>query len=369
MLTWLEIDPEAIRYNTKQFRKLIGPKVLLMPVIKANAYGHGFIRIAQILQNNLETDRICVVSLDEAQVLIEQNLMKKPVIILSFFDPHEVKKINSAVKNNIIFPLYNLEQAQALNRAGEKQRKKVKVHLKIDTGTSRLGILPKEAVNFVKKVTNTYTYLEIEGLWSHFSSSEDNAEVTKEQYELLITTEGTLKKNGFDIPIKHIGCTASTVFYRYSDANAVRVGRGIYGLYPNQKRTIQLKPALSWYTTVIQVKTLPKGAKIGYDGTCTTRKTTRIAVLPVGYADGYDRRLSNTGKVIIKNKYCKILGRICMNICMVDVTGLSVEAGDAAVLIGRQGDKSITIDDHLTKWCKTINHEVVSRISPTLIRL
>ncbi len=367
MLTWLEIDPEAIRHNTKQFKKLIGPKVLLMPVIKANAYGHGFIKVAQILQNAKEVDRICVVNLDESITLIERGLTKKPIMILSFFDQYEVKKIEQAVKNNIIFPLYNLEQAEALNRVGKRQRKKIKVHLKIDTGTSRLGILPDTIVAFVKSL-KAYTYLEIEGLWSHFASSETDSTFTKKQYQALQAAEKKLAKEGLSTPIVHIACTASTLLYKNTHNSAVRVGLGLYGLYPNKKRPLSLIPALSWQTTVIQVKTIPRGSTIGYGRTYKATRPMEIAVLPVGYADGYDRRLSNNGKVLIKHNYCKIVGRICMNICMVDVTGLEVSVGDVATLIGQQGFKTITVDD-MANWCKTINYEIVSRINPLLPRL
>jgi alanine racemase len=367
MLTWLKIDAEAIKYNAKQFKKLIGPTVLLMPVIKANAYGHGFLKVAKILHEIKEVDRICVVNLDEAVELIKNKLTKKPIMILSFFDNQDTEKINFAIKNNIIFPLYDLKNAQVLGRAGERLQKKIKVHLKIDTGASRLGILPKDALDFVKALQKL-KHLEIEGLWSHFASSESDRNYTKTQYKTLKSVDENLQNNGFNIQIKHIACSSAILNTKFTHENAVRLGLSLYGLYPNKKRTIKLKPALSWYTTIIQTKNLPKGTKVGYGATFMTTKPTMIAILAIGYWDGYDRRLSNNGYVLINTKFCKILGRVCMNICMVDVTGLKVKAGDRVTLVGQNGKHAISIDD-LAQWCQTINYEIVDRINPTLPRL
>lgn len=367
MLTWLEIDSRAIAHNLRQFKKLAGRHVLLMPVIKANAYGHGFLNVARICQQNPDADRICVVSLQEALELIKNKITKKPILILSFFD-HNEKGLIAAAKNNVIFPLYNLDDASILNKTGKKVGKTIKIHLKIDTGASRLGILPDEALAFVKQIKK-FSWLEIEGLWSHFASSEDDFSYTKNQHAVLKLVDENLKKLGFVIPIKHIACSAAAMAYQFTREDALRVGLGLYGLYPNKNMgIIKLKPALSWHTTIIQVKTVSAGVKIGYDGTFTANRPTKIAVLPIGYFDGYDRRLSNRGSVLIKGERCSILGRICMNICMVDVTNLSVKAGDKVTVIGREKTKNISLDD-LAKWCETINYEIASRINPLLPRL
>lgn len=368
MLTWLEIDSRAIKHNLRQFKKMVGRKVMLMPVIKANAYGHGFLTVAKICQNNTDVDRICVVNLNEALELIKNKLTKKPIMILSFFDSDE-KKLLLAVKNNIIFPLYTLENAGVLNKVGERLNKKIRVHLKIDTGASRLGILPIDALSFVNQLKK-FKKLELEGIWSHFASSEDDFAYTKNQHGIFKSVCDTLEKNNINIPIRHIACSAAGISYDFSRENAMRLGLSLYGLYPssNHKMAINLKPALSWYTTVIQVKTLPAGTKIGYGGTYTSNRPIKLAILPIGYWDGYDRRLSNRGYVLIKDERCPILGRICMNICMVDVTNLNVKAGDKAILIGLDKTKNISVDD-LAKWCETINYEIVDRINPLLPRI
>ncbi len=367
MLTWLEINSRAIKHNLRQFKKLAGRKVMLMPVIKANAYGHGFLTVAKICQQSAETDRICVVSLDEALELIRNKLTKKPIMVLSFFDQDE-KKLSLAVKNNIIFPLYSLENAKLLNKIGDRLNKKIKVHLKIDTGASRLGILPTDALVFVNELKKLKK-IDLEGIWSHFASSEDDFAYTKNQHEVFRGVCDKLEKNNINIPVRHIACSAAGITYDFARENAMRLGLSLYGLYPtNNKTAIKLKPSLSWHSTIIQVKTLPANTKIGYGGTFTTNRPIKIAVLPVGYWDGFDRRLSNRGFVLIKDERCPILGRICMNICMVDVTNLNVKAGDKVILIGKDKTKNISADD-MAKWCETINYEIVDRINPLLPRV
>ena len=367
-LTWLEIDSQAIQYNLQQFRKLIGPNNLLMPVIKANAYGHGFLEMARICAQNKNVDRICVVNLDEALALIK-NRIRKPIMILSFYDSDK-NKLQGAVKNNVIFPLYDLKQAEILNHLGKKSKKKIKVHLEVDTGASRTGVMPKEVLGFVKKMRN-YHFLELEGIWSHFASSGEDPKYTHYQLKRFEQVIHILDKADIKIPLKHMACSASTVLYPESRFNAIRLGLSLYGLYDASqiKNRIALKPALSWYTTIIQVKEVPSNTKIGYGGTYTTKKRTKLAIIPVGYWDGYDRKLSNQGEVIIYDQKCPIRGRICMNLSMVDVTGIKkVKVGDKVILIGKSTNQQITAED-LAKWQNTINDEIITRINPLLPRI
>jgi alanine racemase len=367
-LTWLEIDSQAIQYNLQQFRKLIGPNNLLMPVIKANAYGHGFLEMARICAQNKNVDRICVVNLDEALALIK-NRIRKPIMILSFYDSDK-NKLQGAVKNNAIFPLYDLKQAEILNHLGKKNKKEIKVHLEVDTGASRTGVMPKEILGFVKKM-RSYPFLELEGIWSHFASSEEDPKYTHYQLKRFEQVIHILDKAGIKIPLKHMACSASTVLYPESRFNAIRLGLSLYGLYdaPQIKNRIALKPALSWYTTIIQVKEVPSNTKIGYGGTYITKKRTKLAIIPVGYWDGYDRKLSNQGEVIIYDQKCPIRGRICMNLSMVDITKIKgVKVGDKVILIGKDKKTQITVED-LAHQIGTINDEVVTRINPFLPRI
>lgn len=376
MLTWLEIDTKAIQYNLKQFRRLIGPDVLLMPVIKANAYGHGFLAIAKICQQSREVDRICVVNTDEALQLIK-NHINKPIQILSWFDFDD--KILLELANppaafgrggQVIFPLYTQEQAKILNKIGERAKTKIKTHIKIDIGTSRVGVLVKDAFEFINKV-NQLKNIDIEGIWSHLSSSENNREVTQQQLKIFNDALLKLKEAGIDPPYKHLACSAATILYPASRYGAARLGLSVYGLHPSKQTAgkINLKPALSWHTKIIQVKNVPSGTKISYDGSYTANRPTKLAVLPVGYWDGIDRSLSNRGHVLINGYKCPILGRICMNLTMVDVTGLAeVKTGDKVILIGKQKKQKITAEN-MADWAGTINYEIIDRINPLLPRI
>ena len=369
MITWVEIKAKAIEHNISQFRKLFGRNTLLMPVIKANAYGHGFFEVANILQKNKFVDRICVVNSDEALQLVQKYKKNKPIQILSFFE-NDTKKLITLAKNNVIFPIYTKKQLEILSKISEKSRKIIKVHLKIDVGTTRLGLLPRDAVEFAKKITKKRK-LHLEGIYSHFSSSEESGEVTQQQLKIFIEFTEELKKYGIDPLIKHLTCTAATILYPKSHFNAIRVGIGIYGLHPSNqtKAKIKLRSSLSLHTTVIQIKKVPSNTKVSYDGTYTTSRPTKIAVLPVGYWDGIDRKLSNRGEVLIRGQHCKILGRVCMNLCVVDVTSIqSAQEGDKATIIGKQKNNIITAED-FAKNAETINYEIVDRINPTIPRI
>jgi len=368
MYTWLEISEKAIEHNLKQFRKVIGPDRLLMPVIKANAYGHGFLGIAQICAKSALVDRLCVVNDEEALELLKHGI-KKPIMILSFYEL-EIKKALQLAKNGVIFPLFTLEQAKFLDRVGEEAKKLIKVHLKIDTGASRVGIMPSEIKKFLKSISFAEN-LEIEGIWSHFASSEDDPAFTKKQYDIFNQAVKTLRQEGINPPLRHMSCSAASVLFSLQNFNAIRLGLGLYGLHPSPKTKskIQLKPALSWNTKIVQVKKISVHTKIGYGGTFITTRSTKIAILPVGYWDGYDRRFSNNAFVLIKGKKCPVRGRICMNLTIIDVTAVpGVKAGDKVTLIGQDKKESITAED-LAKWAKTINYEIIDRINPLLPRV
>ncbi len=370
MLTWVEIDKRALAHNIAAFRQQIGSETLLMPVIKGNAYGHGFLEVARLLTKNKEVDRLCVASLNEALDLIKAKILKKPILILSFYDLDK-EQVGLAIHNNVSFALYTHEQAVFLNTVATKLHKKVNVHLKIDTGTSRVGILPDEALSFVKKLQK-YPSLVIAGVWTHFAASESDALFTKKQLQSFDGVQQTIQKFVPPNVVWHTSCTAATLLHQPAKKHAVRVGIGLYGLYPSTaaRRHIALKPVLRWFTKLIQVKNVPTGTSIGYDATYRTKRPTRLGVLPVGYFDGFDRRFSNNGFVLVQGKKCRILGRICMNLTMVDVTDLprKPKAGDRVTLIGKDKQESITADS-LARLATTIHYEIVDRINPQLPRI
>jgi alanine racemase len=230
--------------------------------------------------------------------------------------------------------------------------------------------MPNEALLYAKKITDTNN-LELEGVFSHFASSEDDLKYSKKQEDTFKKTIDELEKNNIHITIKHFACSAATIFLKTAHFNAVRLGLGLYGLYPNEnsKKIVKLKPALRLNTKIIQIKTIGPNTKIGYGGTYITKKQSKIAILPIGYWDGLDRKLSNTGQVIVKGIKCPIRGRICMNLMMIDVTKIKrVQVGDEVVIIGKQGQSEIGVDE-LAKQIGTINYEVVDRINPLLPRI
>jgi len=378
LLTWLEISKSSLIHNLKQFKKVISPKIQLMAVVKSNAYGHGLIECARIFEK-AGADWLGVVNLDEALALKKTGL-KKPVMVLSYFDasPGSLGPLTQAIKKGVRLPIYDFKTAKWLSSIALKAHKTAYLHLKIDTGTSRLGALPSESVGFIKRLLKLPN-LQLEGLFSHLADSENpNQTFTNKQidtFEKLITK---LEKQGINIPLRHLACSAATILNKRSWFNMVRIGISLYGLYSIQdglqkiKRKypwFYLKPALSWYTKVIQVKELSTGTNIGYGLTYKAKRKTKIAVLPIGYWDGYDRKLSNQADVLIHGQRAPVRGRVCMNIAMVDITDISnVRVGDRVTLIGCDGKEEITADE-LAKKIGTINYEVVTRINPLLTRL
>ncbi len=369
MLSWVEISRSAIEHNLKAFRNLIGPSVLLIPVVKANAYGHGILEVARICEETAEVDRLAVVNLDEA-LLLRAGGIKKPIQVLSFY-PLDEDAIIEALKKNIILPIYRLDQAKFINRVGERLGLTGVAHLKIDVGTTRVGITLDDMEVFVSELRK-YSHLRLEGIWSHFSSSEADSAITKKQLSTLIQADEIMKKHGIKVPLKHVACTAASLLYPDSRLDAVRIGLGTYGLYPAPacQKIIKLRPVLSWKSTLIQVKKVKKGTKISYGGTHTMKKNGLIGIIPIGYYDGYDRAWSNTAEVIINGRRCPIRGRICMNLMMVEIKNSSnTKAGDTVTLIGREVSAEITADELAKLSPNTINYEITTGINPLLPRI
>ena len=340
-----------------------------MAIVKSNAYGHGMLSMAKLCLST-GADWLGVVNLKEA-LLLRQFKIKAPIFILSYYPlSSDVKK---AICQNIDFPVYTLSQANFLAQEGRKVNKIVNIHIKIDTGASRIGILPEQADDFIEKVKR-FKYLNLRGIFTHYAESESkNQSYTNQQTQKFqkITDQR-------QISLTHAACSATIINNPDTLFNMVRIGIGLYGLWPSKDTqsmakkksfSINLQPVLSWKTKVIQVKSLPAGISIGYDRTFITRFKTKLAVLPVGYADGYDRRLSNCGSVLIHGISCPIRGRVCMNLIMVDVSRVAkIKAGDEAVLIGKQNNRVISADD-MAKKIGTINYEVVTKINSDIPRI
>ncbi|MAF25619.1 alanine racemase [bacterium] len=370
--SWVEVSRSAILNNLKEYQRVVGPEVQVMPILKSNAYGHGMVEVAKLVSSKVNI--IGVVSLGEALELRARGV-RKPIFVLSYAPSELLKK---AVTQKIELPVYSLKFAQEISRLSKKSGRQVKVHLKIDTGTSRLGVLSKNALEFVRSVSNL-PGLKIEGIWSHFAASEDNQNFTRRQILSFNNLLNQLDLSGTKI---HFACSAAILTQPESRFSMVRLGIGLYGLWPSVQakkisdkagHKLRLKPALNWKTNIVQIKSLPAGTKVGYGSTYITKKKTVMAVLPVGYWEGYDRRLSNKSDVLVRGKRCSVLGRICMNLTMVDVSKVTgVKVKDEVVLLGKQAHgatRGEVSTEELADHIGTINYEVVTRINPLLPRV
>jgi alanine racemase len=367
--TWVEISQDALENNIVHYKKIIG-SVLLAVVVKSNAYGHGIEQIAKLCDQNNVVNLICVVSLSEALFLRSQGI-KKPLLVLSILDDD----LQKAIEHSIDIVIYNFATALELHNRAKQCNKKINIHVKIDTGLSRLGFLAHEAFSTIKQL-HQLQFLTVQGIFTHFADSE-NEDQTFTNYQIKQFNDliNHLEANGIFIPLKHSSCSAATSVNIKSHFTMVRIGIGLYGLWPSEDTKqltkklhpdFSLKPVLTWKTKILQIKDIPAGSTVGYDRTYYTAKPIKIATLQIGYWDGYDRRLSNTGTVVINNQYASIVGRVAMNLCMVDITGLDVSLNDEVILLGNY--PKITADD-LASHCKTINYEIVTRINPLLPRV
>jgi alanine racemase len=372
-LSWVEIDSTALKHNYSKFRELTGNGVLLMPVVKSNAYGHGILEVAKIMQDS-GADYLGVVSGDEAIHLRAQSI-SSPILVLSYFKDSQIKEL---IEQNIDLAVYSLETAKAISEIAATLNIIAKIHIKVDTGTSRLGIIATDAASFIEQCAKM-NMLDIVGVFTHFADSENNDwTFTNSQIGKFRELLFSLQRTGIKIPIPHAACSAATLISANAHFNLVRVGIALYGLWPseNNKKIVQkrlpdfdLIPVLTWKTKVIQTKSLSKGTPVGYGCSYKLKRDSRIAILPIGYNEGYIRLLSNKGNVLIGGKRCPVIGRVCMNLTIVDVTSVDgVKVGDEVVIIGKQGKQEITADQ-IAVETKTINYEVVTRINPLIPRI
>ncbi len=368
--TWIEINQQALKNNHNVFRRLIGPKCLLMSVVKSNAYGHDLIDFTRAAEN-FGVDWFGVDSIVEAESLRKAGL-RKPVLVLG----HTLQnRVEAAAKNRISLTVADFSALKNLKNI--KQRgAKLKIHLKVDTGMHRQGFFVSE-LPAVIKILKSQSAAALEGVYTHFASAKNPAfpAETLNQIEEFKKAVDIFESAGFSGFIKHAAATAGTIIFPQSHFDLVRVGIGLYGLWPSKetraafKDKMKLKPVLAWKTIVGQIKNFPKGSKIGYDLTEILGRPSRVAILPIGYWHGFPRSLSGIGKVLIGGHEAKVLGRVSMDMISVDVTNVrNVKIGDEAVLIGKQGKLEISVDE-LAYLSDTINYEITTRLNPLIKRI
>jgi len=355
--TWTEINLDAIANNVKNIKNLIGEKKELMAVVKGNAYGHNILEVSSVVLNNGAT-KLAVARLEEG-IFLRKAGITVPILILGLTLKQQAELL---VSYNITPTVCEYEMIEKLSESAIKEGKVVKIHLKVDTGMGRIGIFSHDILRFIKRI-RVLKNVEIEGIFTHFSvADEKDKTYTEKQFRKFMGVLTALEKEGIRIPIKHLGNSATLLDLPHMWLDLVRPGISIYGLYPSieVQKTIKLIPAHSFKTRIVFLKELSMGECIGYGRTYTTnRKITVIASLPVGYADGYNRLLSNQGEVLVRGMRFPVIGRICMDQTMIDVTNLpQAEIGDEVVLWGRQGQEEITVEEIADK-IGTINYEIV----------
>ena len=364
---WAEIDLDAIAYNTRNIKKLIGDKDLIA-VVKANCYGHGVIDIIPTLLEN-GVSRFAVAMISEA-LEIRDNKITTPVMILGFTPLYLGEEL---INNNIEQTVYDLDYAKELSKIALTLNKKAKIHIAIDTGMGRIGFLPNEkSIDNITEICSLEG-IEVIGIFTHFSTSDEkDKEYSHEQFTKMLSVMDTLKKRGIDIPLKHVANSGAIIDLPDTYLDAVRAGIILYGYYPSDeidKNNLALKPALTLKATITNVKTLEKDMYVSYGRTFKTSNETIVATIPVGYADGYLRKLAENGKVIIKGEFAPIIGRICMDQFMIDVTNIpDVKIGDEVILLGEKNGLKYNADD-MAKKLDTINYEVTCMLKSRLPRV
>jgi len=368
-LTWVEISKKALRNNIIEFRRIVGDKILC-PCVKANAYGHGLVGASEVFLE-AGADWLGVNSIYEARELREAGV-EAPIYILGYTS---LDQLEEACDLNVRIVVYDRETINKLGEIG----KSIKVHLKVETGNNRQGVLIKDLIQFAQLIDG-FENIELEGLSTHFANIEDTTDHSYAEMQLTRFEEAhkLLKDSGFDVPIRHSANSAATALFPKTHFEMVRPGISTYGMWPSNETQVSyekeidgglnLQPAFTWKAKIAQIKNIPEGELIGYGCTYKTSHSTRLAIIPVGYYDGYDR-CTTGAHVLIRGKRAPVRGRVCMNILMVEVTDIPEAClEDEVVLIGRSGDEFISAEQFGT-WAGTINYEIPTRVNERIKRI
>jgi alanine racemase len=366
--TWVEISRQAVEANYSTFRGLISEKTALMAVVKSNAYGHGLTEYTRELEK-LGVDWFGVDSTVEAMVLRREGITK-PILALGYTLPD---KFADVAKLGIHMSVSTFEQLDEIKKA--RLDTKLHIHIKVDTGMHRQGFVEKDKEQLFRVLAGMEDIVEVAGLFTHFAAAKDphGPDETKDQIKEFETWQKAFFDTGFS-PLCHAGATSGAILYPDAHYDLVRVGIGMYGLWPAQAvkdhahENIVLTPALSWKTIASEVKELSKGSWVGYDFTEEVVRDSKIAICPVGYWHGYDRAFSSNAHVLVQGKRAKIVGRVSMGMIVIDVTDIEeVQVGDVVTLLGGDRDGEVSAEE-LARLAGTINYEIVTSINPRIKR-
>jgi alanine racemase len=366
---WVEIDPAALRHNWRSLKRLLAPKIAMLAVVKADAYGHGLLECARIAAQEGAV-MLGVSSLEEG-IRLRQAGLRLPVLVLGTLYPFE--NFPLLFKHRLTPTIASEEAAAQLNAEARRLGRRMNVHLKIDTGFGRTGVRAGpggSAVAFIKQVA-AMPNLIVEGIFTHFSSADVDPKYTRRQHGFFVNAVGAVSQAGIRPRWIHEANSSALLRFPETHGTLVRPGLAFYGVAPfaAASKKIALVPALSWKSRIIFLKTVPVGFSVSYAATWTAKRPTRVATLAVGYADGYPRLLSNKGQVLLRGRRAPVIGRVTMDMMMVDVTDIpKSDVGDEAVLLGRQGAQDITAGD-MADWAQTNSYEILCGIAARVPRV
>lgn len=363
---YAEINLDAIVKNVDNLMALTKENTGALAVVKADGYGHGDVAVAKAVAQKVTG--YAVATLDEA-VNLRENGVKKPILVLGYVDPYE---FDILVSHEITATVFDVETAQLLADAARVQKKQAHCHIKVDTGMRRIGLEPDEnGIAIVKQIT-ALKELSADGIFTHFAASDETDKTSAEhQFKLFTDFTGRLEKEGIHFTYRHCANSAAVIDMPQVDLDMVRLGIAMYGMYPSdevKKEKVELFPALDLKSHITMVKEIPAGEKVSYGGTFTTTRTTKLATVSVGYGDGYPRALSSKGYVLVRGQKAPIVGRVCMDQMMVDVTDIeNVTRADIVTLIGKDGDAEITVEK-IAALAGTFNYEFVCDLGKRIPR-
>ncbi|KHE90502.1 MAG: alanine racemase [Candidatus Scalindua rubra] len=359
VITWIEVDLNAIEHNLKTIKGVVGSETKILAIVKADAYGHGAVKVSQTLEQN-GTDMLGVAFSWEG-IELRKNNINIPILILN---PVLSEQIEDVVQHSLSVTVNSLDIANEISITAKKYHRNIRIHVEIDTGMGGAGVCPDKALHFIKALL-LIENLEIEGVFTHFNSSEEeDKSFTYEQNRKFKEVIKQLENEKISIPLIHAANSAAILDIPDSYFNMVRPGLILYGIFPSKYvlRNIELKQAMSFKTRIINLKQLDTGSVIGYGRTFEILQQTTVAIIPVGYKDGFSRCFSSLGKVLIHGKRVPIIGRVCMDRCFIDVTSLpDVEIGSEVTLLGNQGNETISIES-AAELIGTIPYEVVCNV-------
>jgi alanine racemase len=375
-ILWAEVDLRAVAGNMRELRRITSGSSRIMAVVKANGYGHGSVEVARCALDN-GAEALGVARIHEA-VLLRKEGIDAPILILGYTPSYFYKDI---LEYGITQTIFSLQAGESLSSFAVSNKKKVKVHVKIDTGMGRLGIQSgiysgykngKDPLQEVESIARLPGF-DPEGIFTHFSMADSRDKAfSKKQFEIFLEFIESLRSRGIEFGIRHAANSAGIIDMPETHLDMVRAGIAMYGLYPSgevKQERVSLMPAMAVKSLIIHLKNVPAGFKVSYGATYETKKPTTIATVPIGYADGYSRLLSSRGYMLVGGERAPITGRVCMDLTMIDVGGISgVTQGDEVVILGKQ-KKAVIKADEIAALTGTINYEVVSSLTDRVKRL